>query len=136
MAESLAFGTQVSVNASNIGNLVALKWNGITIDTIETTHHGLANKFRTLRKTLAKGEPLTFTIQMTPANLTQIMPHVDPDSAVQAWVITYPFDGGDALVQISGHLTKFEFGDADPDGLIIGEVEVTPTGEVVVIEPP
>lgn len=136
MPESLAFGTAVTVDTDPIGNLVGLKWGGITIDTTETSHHDMPSKMRTLRKTLGKGENLVFTVQATSANLALLIPLADPDSPVQAWAIIYPFEDGPQTVAFDGHLVKFELGDADPDGLILADIEVAPTGDITVTPPP
>jgi hypothetical protein len=128
MAEQRAFQTILKNGSTVIGNLLSVGFPGMTLDVKQTTHHGLSDPYHTKRGTIGDPGTITAKVQMTSAQFATLWGYFDPAANPTTWSITYPF-GTPIVVSCSGFLSRIGIPDAEVDGILEVEIEITLSGK-------
>lgn len=131
MAEQRAFQTVLKNGSTVIGNLLSVGFPGMTLDVKQTTHHGLTEPYHTKRGTIGDAGSITAKVQMTSAQFATLWGYFNPAGNATTWSITYPFTAP-IVVSCSGFLSRIGIPDAEVDGILECEIEITLTGKPTV----
>lgn len=101
----------------------------LSVDTVETTHHGQGNIYRTYISTLADWGEMELKMAMAAATITQMVALIGVDTT--SWYIACEFGATDITMTFTGILTGFTpCGDAPVDGKYEAAAKVKVSGDI------
>lgn len=126
--EQTAFGIQVKFTATGIVNLLEVTPPDIKVDSKETTHHGLADRWRTFRQVMCEVGEGEMKIQLTSAQFAALFAKIDAGAAQESWSIIFPF-AAPITFACSGFLSELKVEQAPVDGILEASVKFKCSGK-------
>lgn len=127
-----SFGGVVKVGGSggvSVAELYEFSPPQLSVDTVETTHHGQGNIYRTFISTLGDWGEMELNMAMSAATITQFVALIGVDNT--SWWVSCEFGSTDITMTFTGILTGFTpCGDAPIDGKYTASAKVKVSGDI------